>query len=128
MKELAISLKFQVSHEYEVVYLDRPNAPKVVIGDFYGDPSCAVISPGETWCAIAGAGLIIYFLKEPFEPYQYDRLTDQWIEFGREKNDLWWVESLTALSDTQLVFTTDPNGDRPGTFNYDIVSGEVKKQ
>jgi hypothetical protein len=128
MNDLIQSKKYRIAHEYEVVFLNRSHGPEVIIGDFYGDPSCAVISPCETWCAIGGTGLIIDFVREPFEPYCYDHLTDQWVEFGRDKDDLWWIESLTAVSGAELVFTTDTNGNRPGTYSFDIATGEVKKQ
>jgi hypothetical protein len=128
MNDLTQSKTYRVFHEYEVVFLNRPHGSEVVIGDFYGDPSCADISPCETWCAIGGAGIIVYFLKEPFEPYRYDYSTDQWVEFGREKDDFWWIESLTAVSEAQLMFTTDFYGNRPGTYIFDIATGKVKKQ
>jgi len=128
MNDLTQSKTYRVFHEYEVVFLNRPHGPEVIIGDFYGDPSCAVISPCETWCAIGGTGLIIYFLKEPFEPYCYNHSTDQWVEFGRKKDDFCWIESLTAVSETQLMFTTDPYGNWPGTYIFEIVTGKVKKQ
>ncbi len=76
---------------------------------------------------MGGVGLIVYFLKEPFEPYQYDYSTAQWMEFGREQNNLWWIESIKAISEEQIVFTIDPNGDRAGTFSFNIATGEVEK-
>lgn len=125
MDHLTESKSYKVSHEYEVVILERVQGADVVIGDFIGDPTCAVISPSEKWCAIGGAGLIIYFLKEPFEPYKYDHSTKQWIEFGRESDDTWWIESLTATSDNKIKFITDPYSNRPGTYLYEISTGKL---
>lgn len=105
----------------------RPNGKEVVIGDLYGDPNCAVISSDENWCAIGGAGLIVYYLKIPFEPYQYNHQTYQWIEFGRNRDDIWWIESLNEISETQLKFTTDPYGKHPGTYSFNIGTGKVSK-
>ena len=127
MNDLALSARYRVYNEYEVVVLLHPEGRLTVIGDFYGDPVCAVISPGEAWCAMGGAGLIIYFLKEPFEPYQYNHTTDQWVEFGREKGDIWWIESLTAVSETRLVFMTDPSSPQAGTYHFDVVKGHIHK-
>lgn len=127
MNDLAHSINFRIYHEYEVVFLIRPDGNRVVIGDFYGDPSCAVISSTETWCAIGGAGLIIYFLKNPFEPYQYNYPTEQWIELGRNNDDMWWIESLVEITETQIEFTTDPHGKNPGSYRFDIATSTVKK-
>jgi hypothetical protein len=127
MKDLAHSKNFRINHEYETVTLIRPNGQGVVIGDFYGDPACAVISDGETWCAIGGSGIIIYYLKNPYEPYRYNHQTSQWIEFGRKNDDIWWIESLNVISETQLEFTTDPNGKNPGTYCFNIITGKASK-
>jgi hypothetical protein len=127
MNDLTHSKNFRIYHEYEVVFLIRPNGQGVVIGDFYGDPTCAMISSDENWCAIGGAGLIIYHLKNPFEPYQYDRQTSQWIEFGRNSDNIWRIESLNEISETQLIFATDPYGKCPGTYSFSITTGKVSK-
>ncbi len=127
MNQLAKSKSYKVSHEYEVVFLERVHGSDVIIGDFIGDPTCAVISPSEQWCAIGGAGLVIYFLKKPFEPYTYDCSTNQWIEFGREADNTLWIENLTAISDDQLELITDQYGNRPGTYVYTISTGQLEK-
>lgn len=41
----------------------------VIIGDIYGDVDIALISPDEKYCVMAGCGIIVYYLKEPFENY-----------------------------------------------------------
>ena len=128
MNELTRSKSWRVLHEYEVAFLMRPDGKQIAVGHFYGDPVCAVISPDETWCAIAGEGLIVYFLREPFEAYRYDHPTRQWIEFGRTQDDLWYIEALTALSESEIAFTADPYGDRPGRYIFNVTTGNVKKE
>jgi hypothetical protein len=85
LTNLAISKNFRIAHEYETVWLVRESHSSVVIGDFYGDPSVAIIDPDERWCAVGGRGVIVYFLEVPFEPYQYDQSSDQYLEAGRTK-------------------------------------------
>lgn len=92
--DLATSANFRISYEYETVWLVHANHPNVVIGDFYGDPSIAIIDTEERWCAVGGCGLIVYFLDEPFTPYKYDHRSNQYLEAGRTKHDQWWVESI----------------------------------
>ncbi|GHU33252.1 hypothetical protein AGMMS50256_24830 [Betaproteobacteria bacterium] len=94
---LAQSDRFEISHEYEVVYLSRDGKPSVVIGDFYGDPQVAVIDHEEKWCAVGGHGLIVYFLEEPFDEYRYDQKSSQYFDVGREKDSEWWVESVQQI-------------------------------
>lgn len=92
--DLTASENFQVSYEYETVWLVRDNHSNVVIGDFYGDPVVAIIDAEERWCAVGGSGLIVYFLEAPFEPYRQEQSSGQYFEAGRTKQDPWWVLSI----------------------------------
>lgn len=91
---LAASKHFVISHEYETVWLDRENGSRVSIGDFYGDPTVALIDLEERWCALGGAGVIVYFLDEPFFAYEYGTNAGQWCEIGREQESLWHVAAI----------------------------------
>jgi len=51
---LARSEHYTVSHEYETVFLDHPSGPRVVIGDFYGDPQAAIIDFAEPSTCLYG--------------------------------------------------------------------------
>ena len=80
---LARCAKFVVFYEHETALLDRESGPAVVIGDFYGDPTAAVIDHHEQWGAIVGCGIIVYRLRKPFDAYRYDQVSDQWSEAYR---------------------------------------------
>jgi hypothetical protein len=89
-----------VTHEFETVYLHFKNESRIpiCIGDFYGDPECAIISLNENFVAMGGCGIIVYFLREPFEEYSYDKISAQFYEFNRSSNDIWWVGGLHQYS------------------------------
>jgi hypothetical protein len=91
---LASSAQYEISHEHETASLTRKGALPVVVGDFYGDPSVAIIDVDERWCAIAGCGMIVYFLEEPFDGYEYDKASAQYFEWGRQAGAICWVKSL----------------------------------
>ena len=58
---LARSENYEISHEFEAVFLCfSTTRPKVLIGDFYGEPAAAVIDEKERFVIMAGDGLIIY--------------------------------------------------------------------
>lgn len=105
MRPLASSSRYRISHDYETVWLDVEGRDGVVVGDFYGDPHVAIIDDDEAWCAIGGTGLIIYFLEEPFERYEYDKGSNQFREYGRLASDRWQVEAIqqTGASEIQVV-------------------------
>ncbi|MFT8349133.1 hypothetical protein [Clostridium saccharoperbutylacetonicum] len=67
-RKLAERWNYLITYEYETVYLYIKNSnKKIVIGDFYGDSEVAIISRDESYCAIGGCGLIIYYLNELFK-------------------------------------------------------------
>ena len=94
---LAESDNYKVTSEYEYVTLhfkDQISRKSIYIGDFYGDPDCAIISMNEKYVVTAGCGLIIYKLQEPFNEFSNHKNPDQYIEFFREPTNIWWVKDL----------------------------------
>lgn len=94
---LAESENFKVTSEYEYVTLHFKNnlfVKSVYIGDFYGDPDCAIISRDEKYFVVAGCGLVIYKLKEPFKEYSDEENSDQYSEFFRKPDNIWWIKEL----------------------------------
>jgi hypothetical protein len=85
----------------------RENQANVVIGDFYSDPSVAIIDAEERWCAVGGCGLIVYFLEAPFTPYEYNLPSNQYLEAGRTKQEQWWVESIEQTGPFSICVNHD---------------------
>jgi len=116
---LARGKNYSVSHEYETVWLTRPDGTTTIIGDFYGDPQAAVVDWKERWCVVVGAGLILYRLREPFLPYEYDRESEQWWEVHRHEPDIWWIEAVYQVSENDLRFVVDPYDNGAGVYELD---------
>lgn len=97
---LAQSEHFKIVSDYEYVDLvfNKPSLfrsrDNIYIGDFYGDPTCALISRDEKYLVVGGNGLIIYYLREPYSSYHPDAATDQYKELFREPDQTWWIETL----------------------------------
>lgn len=126
MNTLAESVKYKIEYEYETVFLLHP-AGQTVIGDFYGDPVAAIIDKDERWCAIVGCGLILYYLKPPFKPYEYDCKTKQWVEFHRTPPDNWWIDNVNQKDKNEIEFVVDPANDIAGTYRLDTEKLIIKK-
>ena len=109
MKELAKSDNFKILYEYETVFLQKNDNEKlVVIGDFYGDPQVAIISKSEKFCVVGGCGIIIYYLKEPYERYFYNTQSPQWKEWGREdKDNTVWVDNIKYIDEEKVEIETE---------------------
>jgi hypothetical protein len=100
---LTQSGRYLISNSYETVYLEFDNR-KVCIGDFYGDPEGAIIDKNETWVCIYGAGLILYYLKEPFSEYNIGRnkTQTQWKEWGCKGKNIIWIKNIHQVNDHTL--------------------------
>lgn len=122
---LARSEHYTILHEYETAVLDCPCGTRVAVGDFYGDPEAAVIDYNEKWVVIVGCGIILYWLREPFMPYQYDRTASQWWEAHRSPPDEWWIEAVYQVSDNTVRFVVDPLAPAAGVYELDVESQSV---
>ena len=109
MKVLAESSKYQILNEYEYVFLKIKKDSRLInIGDFYGEPQFALISEEEEYCAVGGAGLIIYYLTEPFVEYTYNIECSQWREWGRgNANDTIWVNNIVRVDNNCIEIETE---------------------
>jgi hypothetical protein len=125
---LARSKNYTIACEFEVIKLDRPIFQPVVIGDFYGDPTGAIIDAKEHWCVIIGCGLIIYFLREPFRPYEYNQKTDQWAELFRDPQDTWWIKTINQTGADTVRFVVEPKDNKHvGVYELNICNLSIQK-
>ena len=102
--------------------LDRESAPAVVIGDFYGNPTAAVIDHHEQWVAVVGYGVIVYQLRKPFDVYAYNRVSEQWWEAYRTPPDIRWIECIYQVADNTLRYVVDLKLPDVGIFELDVGS------
>lgn len=105
-KILAESRNYAIISEFESVYLKRPDGTKLLIGDFYGDPKGALIDRDERFVIMYGCGLIVYYLRPPFEGYSYGLETDQWNEFGRDE-PVRWIENVVQSDKNSFQLTCE---------------------
>ncbi|MBA3470728.1 MAG: hypothetical protein H0T53_13915, partial [Herpetosiphonaceae bacterium] len=110
---LARSQRYVITYEFEIALLSgvgwrgmgwRP----VNIGDFYGNPFCALIDSAERWCIVGGCGLILYYLHAPFQPYSYHTDTPQWVEWFRSPPDVLWIDNVYQVDPDTVRFVVDP--------------------
>jgi hypothetical protein len=121
VRYLAESENYRVTSEYEYVTLNFKNDAlnkSICIGDFYGDPTCAIISRDEKYVAMAGCGIIIYKLIEPFENFEYDKTTSQYSELFRTNNNYWWIDGLHQSVGTDWKYIQFIARNDEGQFIY----------
>jgi hypothetical protein len=53
--------RFILAYVFEAAYLiDKKSEKEMYLGDFYGDPTCGLISEDNNWCIVGGATLSIW--------------------------------------------------------------------
>jgi hypothetical protein len=130
---LAESENYKVTSEYEIVTLHFKNRlfkKPLYVGDFYGDPDCAIISRDEKYLVMAGCGLIIYRLQEPFEEYGSSKPTEQYFEFFRDPPSHWWTNGLHQTdvdSDWKFFRFVAANDEGEFIYKMDSTTFEVEK-
>lgn len=109
MNILTSNDNYEIVNEYETVYLINKNTNnKIIIADFYGDPISAIISLDEKYCVVIGCGLVVYFLKEPYQEYKYNLNTNQWKEWGRKDTEnLIWIDSVKQKNSSIIEIETE---------------------
>ena len=121
---LAESINYKVTSEYESVTLHfKSNNLKksAYIGDFYGDPDCAIISWDEKYLVVAGCGLIIYRLVEPFNEVGVAKNSPQYSEFFNDVEDIWWINGLHQNDiDGDLKYFRFVAANKDGEFIYKL--------
>lgn len=111
MNKLFESKNYIISHIYERVFLIFKNNNKsILIGEFYGDPTTAIISKNEDFCVVGGEGIIVYFINDPYIEYYKDKYSlTKWIEWGRENKKTVWIEKVEEIEDNIIQLSLENN-------------------
>ena len=105
MKQMAESNNYLILNEYEKAFLQlKDNSQLILIGEFYGDPDVAIISDDENFCAVGGEGVIIYYLRDPYEEFSTDyKSSEQWKILGREAGkEPMWVKEIKQIDSRHI--------------------------
>jgi hypothetical protein len=127
MTIFAESENYIITGESENAWLGfkEETGKKVLVGDFYGGLQAAAIASDESFCALAGCGLVIYYLAPPFREYVSGAQTAQWREFFRSFDDIMWIDAVELASGSTLILTV---AEETGAVKYifDLDTGSLK--
>jgi len=74
-----------------------------------------------------GAGLIVYFLEEPFKSYAPGESCKQWYELLRDRDNVWYVEAVYQVAEGVVRFVADPLDRHKGVYDLDVVKRAVAR-
>lgn len=105
--------KYLVGHIAEDAYLiDKINQAEIVHDEFYGNPSCGLISRNNDWAILAGEHITIWTNGKTTKI---------------ENNDLRWVYALRTNDQKTVSILTDPWSEKSAIWLLDITTLHLKK-
>lgn len=113
---LAESEAYRIERVYELAYLvDKKHRLRLAIGDFYGDPDCALIAPDETWFAVGGDGLVYY---------DFERGIRSFFRVGHapepRKSDPTFLHDMRLNDETSIRILLDPWADYASVWRLHV--------
>ncbi|WP_461791425.1 hypothetical protein [Pedobacter sp.] len=104
---------YLVGHIFETTYLiDKTNEYSIILGDSYGDPSCALIDKDNKWCLVGGSTLILW-------------TPDNTVEI--KDDNLYWASKLRQTDTNKAHILIDRWANNSSIWEIDINSTERKK-
>jgi hypothetical protein len=105
--------KYFIGHIFEDAYLiEKRNGEEIVHDDFYGDPSCGLISKNNDWVVIAGEHLTIWTKGKTTKI---------------DNEDLRWVYALRTNDQETVEILIDPWTDKSAIWTLNIATLQIKK-
>jgi hypothetical protein len=112
-KILAENDIFIVGHVYEYAYLiNKQTKEEIEVGNFYGNPYCAIISKTNDWVLIGG---------EHLELWVNGRMSDL------SDNGLTWIVDMRQVSDSLAELLIDPFSEQAAVWRIDITTKQLNK-
>src|SRR5690606_36143473 len=107
-----------IEHEFENAYLiEKSSGKELLFDDFYGDPTCGLISKKNDWAIIAGEHLTIW---------RADKRSNKQVE-RIENEELKWIYEVRLESENIVEILTDPWSEKSAIWELDIETLEFTK-
>lgn len=111
-RELARSAEYIVQHEYEHASVLAADGRHASLGEFYGDPAVALIDINEQWCAVAGEGLVLCRLGQPF---------GQCTTYFHQPGEVRWITALRQTEPFALAWRDEDGAWHTLDFDLDTM-------
>lgn len=113
MRILDETNKYFIGHIYEDAYLiEKHNGQEIIHDDFYGDPTCGLISKSDKWAIIAGEHITIW---------KNEQITKI------DKEEIKWIHSMRTNDDEIIEILIDPWAKNAAIWTLDLNNFELRK-
>jgi hypothetical protein len=110
---LAETEELILGHSFEYASLiTKATYEKVSLGDFYGEPTCGLISETNDWCVVAGNKLVVWEKSKGIK---------------NGDDDLCWIHDIRQVGPNTIEILTDPWANNSAVWELDILTGMKRK-
>ncbi|WP_295801762.1 hypothetical protein [Mucilaginibacter sp.] len=103
-----------LGHEFEYAYLIwKKGSKETNMGDFYGDPSCGLISENNDWCLVGGETLVVWKNDGTVLPVVDDGLR--------------WISELRQTAPYEAELLIDPYSEKGAVWKLNIATLKFEK-
>jgi len=100
-------------HIFERAFLiDKIKEKSMILGEFYGDPTCAIIDLENKWCLVGGSTMFLWTAEKTNEI---------------KDNNLKWALKLRQIEPNKVQILIDPWSDNSSIWEFDIMLIQSKK-
>ena len=127
---LAASDSYKLFFRYESATLEGGDFTNpLVVGEFYYPVQCGCIDYHEKWVVTGCHGIIIYYLKEPFEPHSLEEESKQWKTLWYpDKSINMYPEAIVQIDDDTVRILIDVNSENAAVYDVNVYTLETTKR
>jgi hypothetical protein len=119
---------FVIVHDWCDVGLCLPDRDPLTIGTHFEEPRAFELARNDLWFASGGCGVVIYILRDPYEPFCSGVESDQWWEIGRDEDETWPVDRLRLIGENRLRIDVDPVSPHGGVYDVNVAQRTVRRR
>jgi hypothetical protein len=119
---------FVIVHDGCDVGLCLPDRDPLTIGTHYVEPRAFGVARNGLWFASGECGVVIYNLRDPYEPFSSGVESDQWWEIGRDEDDPWPVDRLRVVGNDRLRIDVDRASRHGGVYDVNVSQRVVRRR
>lgn len=101
----------------------------MVVAEFPYPLECGCIDFHEKWVVTGGQGIVIYYLKPPYEPHRLAEESSQWRTLWYPDKSLnMFPEAIVQVDDETVRILIDVNSENAGVYDVNVYTLETIKR
>lgn len=127
---LAGSDSYKLFFRYESATLEGGEFKSpLVVAEFYYPVECGCIDYQEKWVVTGGHGIVIYYLKPPYEPHRLGENSTQWKSLWYSDTSInMYPEAIVQVDDETVRVLIDVNSEDASVYDVNVYTLETTRR